>query len=575
MAARKPQARATPPSSRVNWLAQHPVALLVLATLLALLPFIGKPFNIDDPLFIWVAQHIRFHPLDPYGFNVNWYGHEMALWEVTKNPPLACYYLALVGSVFGWSEIALHSAMLLPAIAVVLGTYRLAARFCKQPLWAALLTLFTPVFLVSSTTIMCDVMMLAFWVWAVVFWVEGTEQKRPGPFAVSALLMTLAALTKYFGACVIPLVVVWSLGSKRPLKEWLGWLAVPVVGLVAYQLATRNLYGHGLLADAGEYATGYRRTTVLLNVQSLLNALAFTGGGLAVAVFFAPVIWDWRRLLPGAIASVALAGILFLFVSGSYTDEPGAGEIIQILFWSAGAIGFIALAVTDLWRRRDPASWLLMCWVLGTFIFTAFFNWVVNGRSILPLVIPVCILVARRLEQRANSGAKVSAGVVAFGAVLAIWVGAADYGFATAAKTTARAVCSAYANGNQRLWFQGHWGFQYYMEKEGATALNLHRLQLTQGDHIAMPSNNSNVFPLDEPVAELKTFSVPRGGWLATMNAKSGAGFYASMWGPLPFAFGRPSPMIATVFAYDPSGDIQKTNATTGQPGSAGVPPAR
>ena len=32
-----------------------------------------------------------------------------------QNPPLASYYLALVGQVFGWSEIALHAGFLVPA----------------------------------------------------------------------------------------------------------------------------------------------------------------------------------------------------------------------------------------------------------------------------------------------------------------------------------------------------------------------------------------------------------------------------------------------------------------------------
>jgi hypothetical protein len=99
------------------------------------------------------------------------------------------------------------------------------------------------------------------------------------------------------------------------------------------------------------------------------------------------------------------------------------------------------------------------------------------------------------------------------------------------------------------------------MEKEGATALDLHHLRLTQGDHIAMPSDNSNVYPLREPVAELETFAIPGGGWLTTMSKETGAGFYASLWGPLPFAFGPVPPQTVTIFAYDPSGEIQKTNS--------------
>jgi 4-amino-4-deoxy-L-arabinose transferase-like glycosyltransferase len=565
MAASQPPARATPRGVGIEWFAQHPAWLLAVATLLVLLPFAGKPFSIDDPLFIWVARHIQSHPFNPYGFNANWYGYDWPFWDIMKNPPLTGYYLAAAGSVFGWSEIALHMACWLPALAVVLGTYRLATRLCQRPLLAGFLTLFAPVFLVSSTMLMCDVPMLAFWIWALVFWVEGTEHKRPGYLAAGALLMGLSALTKYFGASLVPLAVVWSVAQKRPIKEWLGWLALPVAMLVAYQVATRALYGHGLLTNASETAVTLRGSSTLLNIKSVLTSLAFTGGCLATAAFFAPIIWPRRELLIGAIASFIVTGILFVAVRNLFPTAPGAGEILQILLWASGGISLLALAAADVYRRRDADSLLLACWVLGTFIFTAFFNWNVNARSILPMTIPAAILVARRLEQRAGAGVKFSRMALfvpaAAGAALAVWLAVADYFLAVESQVAAEVVHSAYGGKGHRLWFQGHWGFQYYMEKNGATALDLQHLKLTEGDYIAMPSGNSNVYPLKEPVTELDTFSVAPFGGLTIMDRQTGAGFHASVWGPLPFAFGPGTAQSVTVFAYDPKGEVQKAAA--------------
>ncbi len=56
--------------------------------------------------------------------------------EVTKNPPLGAYYAALIGSIAGWSDRALHFGFLLPALALILGTYHLARRF-TQSAWIA------------------------------------------------------------------------------------------------------------------------------------------------------------------------------------------------------------------------------------------------------------------------------------------------------------------------------------------------------------------------------------------------------------------------------------------------------
>ncbi len=161
-----------------RWTATHPNWTLCLMVLALLVPFLGKPFNLDDPLFVWAAKQIHNHPGDPYGFNVNWYGTVEPMWSVTQNPPLACYYIALAAGIFGWSETALHFIFLLPAVAVILGTHRLARHFCRQPMLAAIATLLAPAFLVSSTTVMCDTLMLAFWVWAVVFWIEGIGENN-------------------------------------------------------------------------------------------------------------------------------------------------------------------------------------------------------------------------------------------------------------------------------------------------------------------------------------------------------------------------------------------------------------
>jgi len=138
--------------------------LVLIAIVIASLgPFLNKAFHIDDPLFLWMAQQIAKHPLDPYGFDVNWASFMQPMWIVMQNPPLCSYYIAAVASAFGWSEPVLHLAFLFWATMSILGTFVLARRFCREPLVAALLTLFTPVFLVSATSVMCDVIMLALW----------------------------------------------------------------------------------------------------------------------------------------------------------------------------------------------------------------------------------------------------------------------------------------------------------------------------------------------------------------------------------------------------------------------------
>src|SRR5271167_86703 len=216
------------------WSSTRSLFLLTAATLLCLLPFSGKAFHIDDPLFLWSAQHIVRHPLDPFGFQLNWYGWQMSMSEVTKNPPLACYYAAAIGALAGWSERVLHLGFLLPALLTVLGTYRLAQRFTKSALIAAAATLLTPGVLVSASSVMCDTTMLALWIWAIIFWLEGLEANKQSYLLASGLLMAAAALTKYFGICLVPLLFVYSLARQRRLGPWAWYFALTISLLAGY-----------------------------------------------------------------------------------------------------------------------------------------------------------------------------------------------------------------------------------------------------------------------------------------------------------------------------------------------------
>jgi 4-amino-4-deoxy-L-arabinose transferase-like glycosyltransferase len=533
---------------------------LILAVLAALGPFLAKSFNVDDPLFLWAARQIQAQPFNPYGFEVNWYGSQAAMWDVTKNPPLACYYLAMAAAILGWSEIALHFAMLLPAVAAILGTYRLARHLCQRPLFAACATLFTPVYLVSSTTVMCDTLLLAFWVWAVVLWIEGMDKGGSRRLAGSALLIALAALTKYFGACLIPLLLIYSLVLRRRLGRWAGILLVPIAALAAYQWATHALYGRGLLSDAGSYAAVVRGASALSGTVAGLTALAFTGGCLAVAALLA--VWLWR---PRVLAGFLLFGIvaaLVLFkgnaMSGQFGNFAGTSRWwleVQLVLWAIGGVSVLALAAAAAWRWRDAPSCLLALWIFGTFLFAGFVNWTVNARSILPMAPAVGILLAQRLSRFASAERGVHRWAMRIslltGAVLALWVARADFLLANAVRESARQSYAKFGQREGTLWFEGHWGFQYYLEESGsdAKAVELGHLQPRLGDFLVIPVNNTNLANLGDPqFYSWKELSIDGPRWVSTLSQEVGAGFYASVWGPLPFAFDSVPPETVLVF---------------------------
>ena len=540
-----------------RWSSAYSYALLAVLTVACLLPFSGRAFHIDDTLFVFAARQITQHPLDPYGFNLVWYESLDRMADVTMNPPLACYYGAAVGRIAGWSERAFHLAFLMPALALILGTYRLAKHFTRFPLLAGLATVLTPGILVSACSVMCDTMMLALWVWAVILWIEGLEPRKAWYLAGSGVLIAAGTLTKYFGASLILLLAAYSYARLRRFGNWMWYLLIPVGALAGYELWTHALYGQSLLASAAHFARANRGHASRWSRP--LVALSFTGGCTLSVLTLCPLMWS-RRVQGIAVASSALASSALILgwvnVGKQFADKLTPHplrphwELIgsQLVLFIAAGVFTLALAITDYWNRRDPDSLLLGLWVVGTFVFTSRLNWTVNARSVLPLIPAAGILTVRRLETMHHAWTRSLklqvAGALIVSGVLSISVAGADAHLANLARDAAHSVHSRTSREAGTLWYEGHWGFQYYMEHLGALPVDAQDFQIRPGDLVAVPENNARFagFPPDISFQKEAVLELPNRSWAATLSWQLGAGFYSSYWGPLPFAFGPAPP---------------------------------
>jgi hypothetical protein len=518
--------------------------LLLLLTTVCLLPFVNKAVHIDDPLFLWAAKHIVQHPLDPYGFPVVWYRTSMPMSEVMKNPPLVSYFLALVGAVADWSEPVLHLVFLLPALAMILGIHQLAREMTQSALvatLATLATLATPVFLVSATSLMCDVPMLALWLWAIIFWRKGIQNGKIAWLLGSAVLIGLCSLTKYFGACLIPLLFLYAIWNKRRLGVWALFLLIPIATLTGYQLWTGSLYQNGLLTGLTDYVTAARGGNPASVPGSFLVAMSFTGGCALPALLLVP--WLWPRKWIIVASGLAILGTAAVVLSWVRTEIPFPEEhqtllAVQLAFFLLGGASALSLAIADFWKSRDSDSAMLLAWVLGTFLFAGFLNWTVNGRSVLPMIPAIALLVARRLQlthsQKLNYGL---AGAFALSLALSLWVAAGDTALANSARTAAAEIHNRAGRQMKRVLFTGHWGFQYYMESFGGVAIEPDQVQPTLLDIVVIPQNNTNTniqLPASGPD---ETVTIKMHAGATTVGGQIGAGFYSSLWGPLPYAF--------------------------------------
>ena len=539
-----------------SWIFRRPRVVIGIILVVCLGPFVNKPFHIDDPLFVWAGQWVQQHPADFFGFEVNWWTSAIPIWAANWNPPLLSYFLAGVASVFGWNEIALHLAGLAVAFACAAGIYSLADRWCQRPLLATVVAIFTPVFLVSSTTLMCDVPMLACWVWALVFWERALADERSRwQFAGAGLLAGLAVLTKYSAITLLPLLPVLSLLRKRKLEAWwLLGLLVPLAMLAVYDWMTARMYGVRLFSAAIGHTQNSRGFPNIWEARGIIG-LAFAGGCFLPLLCFAPLLWRWRALLAGGAAAVALMlgaiwfadqpGWLVPSVNSRLTDQWDF--LLQFALLAAGGLHLLLLTLAEARQRRDLISIVLLLWIFTGLFSAIALNFTVNARGFLLLVPALAILLVRRLEAvRDESGAGIwLLAPLLPAAVIALSLAVTDYRLVGTEKTAAIRIAGKYKPADHAMWFEGHGGFQYYLNQFGGQSIDVERSVLEPGDIVVVPWVNYGFVPLPAGSVELMavmTFS-PR-SWLNLLGQTphGAAGFYGAGFGPVPFVIGSPPP---------------------------------
>ncbi len=563
---------------------------VVLLTAACVIPFANKAFYIDDPLFLWAARHMRVSPGEFYNFKVNWFGFEMAMTDATCNPPLMSLILALVSVALGWGEMVLHLTALVPAVAVALGTFELAKKFSTRPVLAATLVVLTPGFLVCSTSVMCDITMLALWVWSLVWWERGLNKGVAAYYIFASVLAGSCGLAKYSGLAVLPLLLAYAAVRRRKPGFWILAFLIPVAMLGAYEWFAYRTYGVVLFSNAAAYAKEVRPATLADLPGHALTALVFAGGCALPVIALAPCLWSKRGLLIGAgllvfimVAPPVLGTVLFAQDSSGVSLGTMARNgwlslqanwflNLQRAVWLLGGTSIVLLAIDDLRRTRDATSILLGLWVLGILVFASAFNWTINGRSVLPLLPAVALLLVRRLDRNFADDSIRQAGEIAaenaptplalrvclgVAAASALAVSAADYGLANAAREGANTLSAKYTMPTGTLWFQGHWGFQYYLQDRGAQPVDFLKSALNPGDIILVPSGNASNYKLPTEATKLvEVLELKPNSWLTTMDRSAGAGFHSDFWGPVPFAFGAIEPerfyviKVVQPFAY-------------------------
>jgi len=519
-------------ASPSRWMDRGWLTLLALAPLL---PFLSKPFHIDDPVYLAVARQIREQPLRPFDFTLNWYGTPEPMWSIMLNPPGLGYLLSPLTALFGESEALLHAAFLLFPLLAVHSAYAIARRFTPHPFAGAILFAVAPMFAVSGTTLMADIPALAFALAALALLLSAVEGRR-GAATLSGIAASVALLVKYNSVFVIPLLVLAAiLFGPRPLRQAPAVL-LPLLVLLLWEALNLRTHGASHLLNALRHVEAER----LSGSEMVTGTAAF----LFLGTGSAPVLLGERLrrragIIAAAVAIPVAAGLVHLY--GKELPFLGGWGLrsVATTLAAAGGLAWAGLILRDgMTRRREDL--FLLAWVLGGLLQAVVFSYFVAARFLLPVLLPAILLGLR------YAGGRTVRVAIALSLALSLLVGAADFEFASAYRQAARLLHERFGSLGQRLLFREHWGFQYYLEREGHRALDKHALVFEPGDRMALLQLVGEGRPL--PVAGRSgerllavpddLIEIPSRVPATVMRRRTGAGFYSSIWGPLPFSWG-------------------------------------
>ncbi len=355
------------------------------------------------------------------------------------------------------------------------------------------------------------------------------EMDSPRWAVASGLFMGTAILTKYPTGFIIPLTLVWTFLRWRKLKtKWLGVIAwaIGISFLIAYSLWTSHLYGqpHILAASA--------RMVQVYGWSKIFVFLVFFSGS-----FLVPLLgWPYTRWSVNVVAAAVFAGCV-VFFSSAY----GGFTVLQSILlglWSVTTIVFLVAFASAYKKWESPKDPFLLIWMLGfVAMMLLVMGWVAVRYYVIAAPAVVWSLV-RLIEINHKDHAQrrllaVLSCTIFFSGLLAY----ADYKQADPSRRLAGQLEKAGFSGGERHFYLGDSFTMAYLKRTGWVPC-FPETELKAGDwvlakQVTMPQAWFYKKPL--LLKELAQFNYPTSFPIKVMDNQGSAGFYASVWGALPF----------------------------------------
>jgi hypothetical protein len=347
--------------------------------------------------------------------------------------------------------------------------------------------------------------------------------------------MALALLSKYNAAALLLAGAACGLLRGAGARRVGAWCLLGCSGLAVYFGLDALSGGRAMTAawTVTSQAAGLPTSCASHRLRSLL---AFLGGGGLVIAVWPLLLWRLQPRVAGA------AAVLSLFLFSPLFDLGLVRPVDRV---TGAVLGFGTILALAAALRPSPGRTLWLPWLASGLALAAAY-WSVMARTVLLAVPPAIFLLAGLLEERFTARACRGLCLASLAAVLGLGLALSivDFRYAGSQRELAREVSSRYLEQGRRVWFTGHWGLQYYLERAGARSLDAGRGgwdEVRAGDVVVVPRVNANILRpsrrllADVTRSEVSSFLPLR----LICSGRCEAGFYSDVMGFLPFSLSR------------------------------------
>jgi hypothetical protein len=436
---------------------------LLLASL-CLLPFVNKPFLMDDPHFLMMARQIVKHPTHPMDFTVCWnlLPNCTKAYVLTTGNALMGY--VLVPTVLsGAHEWTAHLTQLLLVWVAILAITSLILRFGwdrQHAIMGALLLVATAPFLPMASTAMPDVLATTLALVAIERLAAWKTEHKWSQCAVATIALGLAGFARTHLALLLPLAAFYLLEDVNPKKVLAQirkkfWLWTPVLLGAALLWAITTMVREKTAADLPAVYSGIHN--IPRNLTAYLLYLAFP---MPLAACWLANRLKIGRLRIAVVMAVAAGPAWFVHQRWSV---PRLASFLAMI-----GLGVLADLLYETWKSADHTDMFLMLWILIPLPIVYYGH--LPSKYLLPCMPAVILMCFRLLEGFSFQFFRaVAVTLIVASTSYTFLILRSDAEFARFGRDALYTLIQPHVAAGEKVWFDGQFSAYWYAPLAGAT----------------------------------------------------------------------------------------------------------